>query len=64
MINEQFKLDGKIRNGSFLKVKTKLRMFEGQYDLEDQGQGHQFSNSSETLFDQNNMSEEKVSEWF
>ena len=31
------------------KLKPKFWMFQGQYDLEDQSQGHQFSNSSETL---------------
>ena len=33
----------------FKKNKTKILEVSGQFDLEDQGQGHQFSNSSETF---------------
>ena len=46
MINKQFKFEGKIQNG--FKNLTPRPMFQGQFDLEDQGQVHQVSNSSET----------------
>ena len=51
MLNQQFKLEGKIQNGSMLKerLKQKFWKFEGQFDFEDQGQGHKFSNISETF---------------
>ena len=32
------------------KLKPKLWMFQGQFDLEDQCQGHRFSNLSETFY--------------
>ena len=31
------------------KLKPKFWRFQGQFDLEGHGQGHQFSNSSETF---------------
>ena len=50
MINKKFKFDGKILNGSiFKKIKPKFRMFQGQSDLENQGQVHQVLNSSKIL---------------
>ena len=52
MINKQFKFEGKILNGYtgiLKKMKTKFWRLQGQFDLEDQGQGRQFSNSSQKL---------------
>ena len=50
MINTHLKFEAKIPNGSkviaFTMNYTKF-MFKGQFDLEGQGQGHQFSNTSE-----------------
>ena len=47
MINTELKFQGKIH-----KVQKELRKmfkFQDQFDLEGQGQGHQFSNPSETF---------------
>ena len=46
MINEQFKFEDRQLN--FKKLKPKFSRFQGQFDLEDQGQGKQFSNSPDT----------------
>ena len=41
MINKQFKFEGKILTVKFLKnLKPKFFMFQGKFDLENQGQGH------------------------
>ena len=43
MINEQFKCNGKIPKGvNFETLKLIFFKFRGQFDLEGQGQGHQF----------------------
>ena len=53
MINTYPKFEAEIPNGSKVVVFTKNKdlhkifQFQGQFDLEDQGQGHQFSNTSE-----------------
>ena len=47
MVNKQLKFEAKIPNGS--KVVVFTRKFQGQFDLKGQGQGHQFSNTSEIL---------------
>ena len=50
MINTQFKFEAKIPNGSNVHKKLhKSFKFQGQFDLEGQGQGHQFSKSYETF---------------
>ena len=48
MINKQFKFEGKIPKGYtgtavLKKLKPKFWRFQGQYDLKDQGQGHQLN---------------------
>ena len=40
MINSQFKFEAVVKNGS--KIVQKLLKIEGQFDLDAQGQGHQF----------------------
>ena len=51
MVNIHLKFEAKIPNGSkvvaFTRNYTKIFKFKGQIDLEGQGQGHQFSNTSE-----------------
>ena len=50
MINTYLKFEAKIPNGSKLfihKELFKFFKFKGQFDLDGQGQGHQFSNMSE-----------------
>ena len=48
MINTQLKFEAKIPNGCCIhKESHKIFKFKGQFDLEGQGQGHQFSNLSE-----------------
>ena len=51
MINTHLKFEAKILNGSkvvaFTNNYTKIFQFQGQFNLEGQGQGHQFSNLSE-----------------
>ena len=55
MIKKEFKFEAKISNGSkvvtFTKFKEshKIFKFQTQFDLEDKGQGHQFSKSSKTF---------------
>ena len=53
MINTQLKFEGKIHNGSksccIHKESHKIVKFQGQFYLEGQGQGHQFSNPSDTV---------------
>ena len=50
MIKKQLKFEDKILNGYIFKtIKTKFLRFQGHFDLEDRGQGQQFSNSSETF---------------
>ena len=44
MINTQFKFEGVIKNSYFLQ----FLQFGGRFDIDGQGQGHQFLNSSET----------------
>ena len=48
MINKHLKFEAKIPNGSSCihKELHKIFKFKGQFDLEGQGQGHQFSNMS------------------
>ena len=53
MLDKQFKLEAKIQNGSsFRQLKQKFWKFQGQFDLEDQGQGYQFSNHMRYFDDQ------------
>ena len=51
MINTHLKFEAKIPNGSklvaFTRIYTTFFQFQSQFDLEDQGQDHQFSNISE-----------------
>ena len=51
MINTHLKFEAKILNGSkdvtFTRNYTKFLNFKSQFDLEGQGQGHQFSDISE-----------------
>ena len=51
MINTHLKFQSKIPNGlkvvAFTRNYTKFYSFQGQIDLEGQGQGHQFSNLAE-----------------
>ena len=52
MINIQLKSEAEIPNGSKVvaftrNCKHKIFKFQGQFDLGGQGQGHQFSNTSE-----------------
>ena len=46
MLNTLLKFEAKIPNGSkvvaFSQGITQMLKFQGQFDLEDQGQGHQF----------------------
>ena len=53
MINTHLKFEGKIptvQNLLHLQgITQKFLKFQGQFDLEGQGQGHQFSNPSETF---------------
>ena len=46
MINTHLKFEAKIPNGSKVVAFTRFK-FKGQFYLEGQGQGHQFSNTSE-----------------
>ena len=56
MINTHLKFKDKILNGSkvvaFTRNDTKFLMFQGQFDHEDQGQGHQFRTCPRPLCDQ------------
>ena len=47
MINKQFKFEEK--NTKWLSLNPKVWVFQGQFDVKDQGQGDQFSNLSETF---------------
>ena len=48
MLNTQIKFDSKIRQFKSYYIHKELhKMFKFQFDLECQGQGHQFSNTSE-----------------
>ena len=53
MLNTYLKFEAKIPYGSkvvaFTRNSHKMFKFQGQFDLEGQGQGHQFSNLSETF---------------
>ena len=53
MINTQLKFEGKIHYGSqvvtFTRNNIKFFKFQGIFDLEGQGQSHQFLNTSETF---------------
>ena len=42
MINEQFKCKGNIPKGQFESLKLIYCKFKGQFELQGQGQGHQF----------------------
>ena len=49
-MNTWFQFSGKNSNGSIvINFKQTFQKSEGQYDLEGQGQGHKFSNSSESF---------------
>ena len=52
MTNTQLKFEGKIPTAQKLlhsRGITQIFKFQGQFDLEGQGQGHKFSNLSETF---------------
>ena len=51
MLDKEFKLEGKIRNGSMFHSQKKFWKFEAQFDLKDQGQGHNFQNHTTHLDD-------------
>ena len=64
MINTQLKFEGKISTVQvvkFTKNHTKfIFKFQGKFYLEGQGQGHQFSNPSETFRCLKNISSWKI----